>query len=123
MSRVTTSLQDMGFDLASVDSVPVLAAKASQDELDNLIQKMKEKCPGIDFDPKSVIARATFMSRVVAQRQRLEEKMRLWTKREHDCTALKPYDDMFTRIYNEMKVSLSLSLSVVCCCCCLSLYE
>ena len=112
MSRATTSLKDLGFDLASVESVPVLADKASQVELDNLLQKMKEKCPDIDFDPKSVIARATFLSRVVPQRQRLEAKMRMWTKREQDCAALKPFDDMFTRIYNEMKVSLSLSLSL-----------
>ena len=109
MSRATTSLQELGFDLAAVESVPVLSAKASQAELDELLQRMEAKCPGVDFSSKSVIARATFLSRVDAQRQRLEAKLTKWEKREHDCAALKPFDDMFARVYNEMKVFLSLA--------------
>ena len=38
----------------------------------------------------------------------------LWAKREVDCKAFKPFDEMFEKIYSEMKVPLSppsLSLS------------
>lgn len=113
MTRVTNSLREMGFDLDSVQSVPVLAPKASQAELEELLQRMEEKCPGVDFGSKSVVARAAFLSRLPDQRRRLQTNLRKWERREHDCLALKPYDEMFTRIYNEIKVSLSLSLCVV----------
>ena len=36
----------------------------------------------------------------------------LWAKREVDCKAFKPFDEMFEKIYSEMKVPLSPPLSL-----------
>jgi hypothetical protein len=104
MARATVSLADMGFDLISVQAAPVLSAIASQADLDRMIAGMSTKTPGVSYDLNTVKARACFLDRLPAQRDRVDARLRLWAKREVDCLALKPFDTMFEKIYMEMKV-------------------